>query len=497
MPLDNMPILVSFIKIIPSVFTLAFQSQLTIIEKVRAQGGIMKKEAKTRDMTIGAPLTHLIEFTIPILFGILFQQFYNTADSMIVGRLLGADALGAVGCTGNVSFLTIGLCMGTCTGFAVPVSQYFGARDEKHMKKCVGNSIWLSAAFSFFFLLLTTVFCRRILMIMRTPEDILDMAYDYLFVIFLGIPASILYNLLSAYLRALGNSRMPLISLILSSVLNILTDILFISVFHMGVGGAAWATILSQAVSGIVCLIYIVRKFEPLHVGKEDLKPDKRIVRKLLSAGLPMGLQYSITAIGGSILQASINGLGKQVITTFSIGGRVEGFLGCVFNALGSTMATYCGQNVGAGKYDRVKKGIRAALLISFVYSVLVFFVLLFFGKSVALIFVNKEETEIIGYVGKYLVILGASFILLALVNVVRPAIQGMGFASVAMFAGLCELVGRGLAGIILVPKFGFYGACFGAPAAWILADIFLVTALSLLLKKAAKKSAAPTTYDD
>ena len=210
-----------------------------------------------------------------------------------------------------------------------------------------------------------------------------------------------------------------------------------------------------------------------------------------------MGLQYSITAIGGSIRQASINGLGKQVITTFSIGGRVEGFLGCVFNALGSTMATYCGQNVGAGKYDRVKKGIRAALLISFVYSVLVFFVLLFFGKSVALIFVNKEEAEIIGYVGKYLIILGASFILLALVNVVRPAIQGMGFASVAMFAGLCELVGRGLAGIILVPKFGFYGACFGAPAAWILADIFLVTALSLLLKKAAKKSAVPTTYDD
>lgn len=446
------------------------------------------KDSKTRDMTTGSPVRHILAFAVPLFGGLIFQQLYNLVDSAIVGRLLGASALGAVGSTSCMHFMIIGFCMGTCSGFAIPLSQYFGAKDPKNMKKCVGNSIGLTAAIAVLFTVVTVLLSRNILKLMQTPADILDMADSYMRVIFAGIPVTILFNLLSAYLNALGNSKVPVVFVSIASVVNIVLDFGFIVFFRMGVGGAALATVISQAVSGIGCLIYIIRKVDALHVKKEDLIPDRRITRKLLSAGLPMGLQYSVTALGTAILQYFINGLGTVSVSAFSAGTKIDSLFGCVFDAFGTTMATYCGQNVGAGKYDRLKKGIVSAALIGFCYSVVVFTICSLFGSRIALIFLKPEETEIIALCARYLMIVTAFFPFLTLVNNLRPSIQGMGFSVVAIIAGIMELLGRGLVGIFLVPRIGYTGACFGSPIAWVFANIFLIPCCILVILKLKKR---------
>lgn len=444
---------------------------------------------EVKDLTQGNVFKLILGFSIPLLFGMLFQQFYSMVDTIIVGRYLGVNALAQVGSTGSINFMIIGFCMGVCNGFAIPVAQKFGARNYKLLRKYVFNSGLLSVVFSLVMTVIVCVLCRNILVLMNTPNDIIDGAYSYIFVIFLGIPVTYLYNLLAGIIRSLGDSKTPLIFLLISSVLNIILDLVFIIVFHMGVAGAAWATVISQGVSGICCLIFMRKRYSILKFEKDELKANGHCIRRLCYMGIPMGLQYSITAIGSVILQTAVNGLGSLVVAAVTAGGKISMFLCCPFDALGSTMATYAGQNVGAKKLERVNDGIKKSIIIGSIYSVIAFIISILFGQTIALLFVDGSQIELLAMVKKQLIIMAAFYIPLCLVNVVRFTIQGMGYSTFAICAGICEMIARALCGFILVPMFGFTAVCLASPIAWIFADAFLIPGYISVLNKMKRES--------
>ena len=437
----------------------------------------------TKDMTEGPPLKLILGFFIPMLFGLLFQQLYNMADTIIVGKFLGVKALAAVGSTGSINFMIIGFCLGVCSGFAIPVAQKFGEKNMKALRRFVANSGWLAAIFAVVMTFAVCIFCRDILVLMQTPEDIIEGAYSYIFVIFPGIPATYLYNLLSCTIRSLGDSTTPLIFLVFSSVVNVLLDLFTILVLDLGVAGAGWATITAQAVSGILCLIYMRRKFTILKMDEEEWKPDRHYMKILCNMGIPMGLQYSITAIGSVILQTSVNSLGSMAVASVTAGSKISMFFCCPFDALGSTMATYGGQHVGARKLDRIDKGLKAGTLIGCIYAVAAFAVLLFMGQWVALMFVDPGETEILKNTQLFLIANSLFFIPLLGVNVVRFMIQGLGYPRLAILAGVCEMAARSFVGFCLVPLFGYLAVCIANPVAWIAADLFLIPAYRYVMK--------------
>lgn len=440
-----------------------------------------------KDMTVGSPIKLILGFAIPLFFGMLFQQFYSLMDMIIVGKFLGSNSLAAVGATGSINFMIIGFCMGVCNGFAIPVAQRFGAKDEKMLRCFVANSVWLSVVFAAVMTVVVSVLCRNILMWMDTPADIFDGAYTYIFIIFIGIPATYLYNLLSGIIRSLGDSKSPLIFLVISSVLNIGLDIISILIFHMGVAGAAWATVLSQAISGVLCLLYIKKKFPILKIRRDEWKIRSNCIGRLCSMGIPMGLQYSITAIGSVILQTAVNGLGSVAVASMTAGGKLSMFFCCPFDAFGSTMATYAGQNVGACKLDRVTKGMLQCSLLAAAYSVLAAMVMIGFGDKLALLFVDNTEAEIIRNVEEFLMWNSLFYVPLALVNIIRFSIQGLGFGKLAIFAGVAEMIGRSIVGFGFVSVFGFTAACLASPIAWVLADIFLIPAYRYCIRKLGK----------
>jgi putative MATE family efflux protein len=444
----------------------------------------------TKEMTDGSPMKLILGFSVPLLFGFLFQQFYNLVDTVIVGRFLGVDSLAAVGATGSINFLVIGFCMGVCNGFSIPVSHKFGAGDYAGVRRYVANCVWLGIAFSVVMTVITTILCRQILVLMRTPSNIIDGAYSYIWIIFLGIPTVYLYNTVSGVIRALGDSKTPVMFLIMSSFINIALDLFFILKMNMGVAGAAWATVIAQGVSGAGCLIYMIKKFEMLHIKKGEWAADPHMMAVLCSMGVPMGLQYSITAIGAVILQSATNTLGSDAVAAVTAASKVGNFLACPFDALGSTMATYGGQNVGAGKLDRLGKGLKSCVLLGACYSVIAFIVAVVFGKYLAILFVDSSETAIIANVRLYLMINTAFYFPLALVNIVRFLIQGMGFPTFAILAGVLEMAARVIAALVLVPLLGFLGVCFGSPIAWVFADAFLIPAFYHVRKVLYKRSA-------
>lgn len=451
----------------------------------------------TQNLTKGSPVRLILGFALPTLFGLLFQQFYNVVDTMIVGKLLGAPALAAVGSTASVNFLVIGFCMGVCNGFAIPVAQRIGAGEPSKMRRYVANAAYLSALFAVVLTVATGLLCHTILSAMATPEDIFAAAYGYIFVIFMGIPAVFLYNLLSAVIRALGDSKTPVYFLALSSVLNVGLDFLLILVFHTGVAGAAIATVASQTVSGLACLWYIRLKFPILRMSPQERALDAHSVKVLCYMGLPMGLQYSITAIGSIVLQSSVNLLGSTYVAAVAAGQKLSMFFCCPFDAMGATMATYCGQNVGACKLDRLGQGIRACAWLGLGYSVVAFGVLALFAPRLLLLFLNPGEGEIIGLAAQYLVLTTAFFFPLALVNIVRFSIQGMGYSQLAVLAGVLEMGARTVTGSFLVPAFGYVAACFASPAAWICADLFLIPAAVLCIRRLRRLYGQPKLADE
>lgn len=437
-----------------------------------------------KDMTNGSPSRHILGFAVPMLFGMLFQQFYNLVDTIIVGKTLGVEALAGVGATGSINFMIIGFCMGVCNGFVIPVAQCFGAKKPADLRKYVFNGYICSIVFAIVLTLASVIFCRRILIVMNTPADIIDHAYNYIVVIFIGIPTVFLYNMVSGVIRSLGDSKTPVVFLVLSSIINVVLDFFLILVCKMGVAGAGWATVTSQLISGLTCLIYMYKKYDILKGDKSERVLDRRFITNLCMNGVPMGLQYSITAIGSTILQSAVNTLGSTYVAAMTAGSKMFNFTCCPFDALGSTMATYAGQNVGAAKIKRLGQGVRSAMIIGSVYSVLSLIALYFTTDYIALLFVNASETTIIALTRQFILASACFYIPLTGVNVVRFCIQGMGFSVFAISAGILEMIGRAFAAIILIPSIGFMGACLASPIAWIAADAFLFPAFIHCAKK-------------
>lgn len=437
-----------------------------------------------RDMTTGSSAKKLILFSIPLLIGQVFQQFYNMVDSIVVGQYVGKEAFAAVGSTGSITFFVLGLVFGACSGFAIPVAQDFGAGDVKGVRRCVANIIYIGTAFAAVMTLVTAPLTTQILELMGTKPELMEDAYDYLFWIFVGLAAQMMYNLLAGILRSLGDSRTPLVFLILSSLLNVALDILFVRNFGMGVKGASIATVLAQLVSGVCCLVYIAKKYPILHPTCEDMRPDGATIRRLLEIGLPMGLQFSVTAIGSIILQWAVNGLDLNVIASVSAAGKVQNLVVSPMDAFGVTVATYAGQNYGAGEIGRVRRGIRQVYLILLACSVVGLLINATVSDKIALLFIDASETEVIAQVRRILICNGHFYPALAAVYVLRNALQGVGFSKAAMLAGLFELVARSAMGLLVVPALGFTAVCFSDCAAWGMATLILIPLYIVLMRK-------------
>lgn len=440
------------------------------------------------DMTAGKPMKILLDFTIPVFIGNVFQQFYNMVDAIIVGKFVGTKALAAVGSTGTIMFLILGFLTGLTAGFTVLTAQKFGAGKMDEMRQTVGNAALLSIVVSVIMTAVSMAGMHSLLKLMNTPADIFKDAYAYIMIICGGIFAQVLYNILASILRALGNSKTPLYFLILAALLNIVLDLVFIVVFHMGAAGAAWATVVSQGVSGLLCLLYIIKAVPELHLSGDDWKYRPYLAKNQISVGIPMGLQYSITAIGAMMVQSALNILGAYAVAAFTAGQKVENIFSQAYVALGTAMATYNAQNVGAGNVQRVREGFRSANIIGVTYAIITGTILIFWGKYFAYLFISDNIDSVLPMVDTYVKCVGFFTIPLHFVNVLRNGIQGMGYGLLPMMSGVAELVGRGVTAVVAAHKKSYVGACLASPAAWIVATILLITMYFYVIKDTERK---------
>lgn len=440
--------------------------------------------AQSKEMTSGPCLPLIFNFTLPLLLGNMLQQTYSLIDAAIVGKFLGINALASVGASTSVVFLILGFCNGCCGGFGIPVAQKFGARDYVSMRRLVSVSLKLAGMMSVGIALITCLLCAFILRTMQTPENIFQDAYWYLLITFIGVPCTFFYNLLSSIIRALGDSKTPFWFLLFSTVLNVLLDLLCILVFHWGVAGAAIATVFSQGVSAALCYFYMYRKFEILRMQPADKRFRPELARQLIFVGVPMGLQFSITAIGSIMLQSANNALGTACVAAFTAAMRIKMFFLCMLESLGIAMATFCGQNYGAGKPERIWTGVKAASLMMIVYVAAVAIILWGFSEKFVLLFVDPSETEIIADAALFLHISVSFFPVLGLLCILRYSIQGAGYTKLAMFSGVSEMIARILVSVVAVPLWGFWAVCFGDPTAWVFADAFLIPAFIYVYRR-------------
>lgn len=447
--------------------------------------------ALERDMTVGDPGRIILDFTVPVFLGNIFQQVYSMVDTIIVGQFVGTKALAAVGATGTVNFLILGFLLGVTAGFTVPAAQEYGAGRMDRMRRSVGNAAALSAVITVVMTALSCSCMRALLTFMNTPRDIFGMSYTYIMIICAGMATQVLYNLMSSILRAIGNSRTPLYFLILSAVLNIFLDLLFVVTFHMGVAGAAYATVVSQGVSGFLCLVYTAIRVPVLRLHAADFVPDRALVFLELKVGLPMAFQYSITAIGTIMVQSSLNLLGSMKVAAFSASVKIEQMMEQFFTAQGVTMASYCAQNTGAGRYDRIRTGIHRADRQGFLYAVVVGVLMFFFGKYFTYLFVRTDAAQLIDDVGLYLRCAGIFLIPLAVIFIYRNSLQGMGYGLLPMIAGVVELAGRAGAAVISGHLRSYLGICLSSPVAWVLAAGYLLIAYRWAVIRKEKRSSS------
>ncbi|MDU4859415.1 MAG: MATE family efflux transporter [Terrisporobacter othiniensis] len=438
----------------------------------------------TNDMTQGSPLKIFIFFSIPLLIGNIFQQLYSMVDTIIVGRFVGVDALAAVGSTGSMFFLVNGMILGLTSGFGVLVSQKFGAKDEAGVKKAVASNITLTLISTFLMTVIALIVKNPLLRMMNTPENIFDNANTYITIIFAGLITQALYNMSAGILRALGDSKTPLYFLIISSILNVILDLVFIINFKMGVSGAAYATNIAQGFSAVLCLIYSYKRFQVLRLKKEDFKVETHYYTKHLKIGVPMGLQFSVTAVGIIIVQSAINVFGSIVIASYTASSKVLQLVMQPSISFGVTIATYAGQNLGAGRFDRIKNGMKIMNKVSIVTSLIAGAILIFLGKYFVTLFIENPTPEIFSYAQQVFNYSAVFFIPLGFIFVYRNVLQGMGESFVPMMAGVYELVARSIVAFTL-PKFiGFTGICLSDPIAWIAAAVPLMITYYRKMKK-------------
>jgi putative MATE family efflux protein len=444
----------------------------------------------TKNLTVGSPALLIISFTLPLLVGNLFQQFYNMADTFIVGRTIGVAALAAVGCTGSLMFLIQGFVMGFTSGTAIITAQRFGASDSAGVRRSFVASIILGGGVTLCLMILSIPFTGFMLSVLRTPAEIFEDAYAYIVVIFWGMGAVVLFNILSNVMRAVGDSVTPLVFLIIACVINIVLDYLFILVFHAGTAGAAYATVIAQIVSGLLCIFFIMKKMPLLKIRKEDWRCGREELWAHLRVALPMGFQMSIIAIGAVILQFALNGLGTAAVAAFTAAQKIDMTATLPLSSFGITMATYTAQNYGARRYDRIKKGVLQCSLISGSFSILMGILFVFAGRRFAAIFVGADSHAVeLAYI--YLVTNGSCYVILALLFIFRQTLQGLGDSLVPTIAGIMELVMRCLAVLLLSVPFGFTGICWASPLAWIGSCIPLAAAFGFKAKQLSLKALA------
>lgn len=435
-------------------------------------------------MATGSPGKNILYFALPVFAGNLFQQIYNVVDTVIVGKFVSTEALAAVGSTGTINFMILGFMTGLMAGITVLTSQRFGAEDMRGMRRSVASAGMIAIAATIILTAISLLGMHRLLVLMNTPDDIFDDAYRYIMIICAGILVQALYNLFACILRALGNSKVPLYFLLFSASMNIILDLVSIIVLKMGVAGAAYATVISQGVSAVLCFIYMVKKVPILHLTREDFHVEGRLIKNQLAVGLPMAFQYSITAIGTTMVQMALNTLGSTYVAAFTAASKCEQMAGQAYIALGSAMATFAAQNVGAGRYDRVSKGFARATMFGIIFSVVIGLVMYFFGYIVTGLFVTGDATQIEGMVDTYMKYTALFLIPLTVVNVYRNGIQGMGYGLLPMTAGIAELMGRGSVALIAIHYHSYAGVCLASPMAWILASALLLTMYFAIMKK-------------
>lgn len=460
-------------------------------ETIQNQTAAHAKTASVSDMTVGSPLRQITKFALPLILGYILQQMYLVIDAAIVGRWIGVGALAAVGASSSIMFLVMGFCNGACAGFAIPVAQSFGAKDYSKMRLYVANAVRISAVMATVVTLLSLMFCRRILQMVNTPADIFHDAYIFLMLQFAAIPLTFGFNLFSGQIRALGNSRQPFYFLITSAVVNVLLDVVLILGCGLGVAGAGIATWLSQALSVILCLWYIRKRMQLLIPKGDERRFDNKRTSILLNNGVPMGLQFSITGIGIIMLQSANNALGTTCVAAFTASMRIKYLFTCVFENIGVAMATYCGQNLGARRMDRVTKGVKDAITLMLIYFVFTFALIYPFADWMMRLFVDSGEAEVVGRAAQFMRIANYFYPALGLLTILRYSIQGLGFSNLSMLSGVMEMIARCGVSLWLVTALAWTGVCLGDPVAWIMADLFLIPAFIWVqrrLRKLAKE---------
>lgn len=441
-----------------------------------------------KNMTEGRPLRLILQFAVPLLMGNLLQQTYNIIDAAIVGRVLGTQALAAVGSTSSVQFLVLGFCIGSCAGFGVPIAKCFGAGKMEDMRNYIFNSMVIAVGVALVMTVSCALLCPWILHILSVPDEIYADAYRYQMIIFLGIPFTILYNLLSSILRSVGDSRTPFVFLAISTILNIGLDAFCIVVLKWGCAGAAFATIAAQALSGIMCAVFIWKKVPVIKPSHRECVCRAKVSKTLLVMGLPMGFQFSITAIGSMVMQSANNSLGSVYVSGFTAGMRLKQFLMCPFDAIGSAVSVFCGQNLGAGKMQRIRSGIRTGLMIAITYGLVIGVVMILFGRPLSLIFVSEEAGDVLDASAKYLRCMGYFFWSLAILNICRMSTQGLGFSGRAIFSGVTEMFARIIVSLGFVRYYGYTAICFADQTAWVTACLYIVPMCFICVKKISRE---------
>lgn len=435
-------------------------------------------------MIAGKPLKQITMFSIPIIVGNIFQQFYQVIDTLIVGRYVGVDALAALGVTVPIGFALIGFAIGLSTGFTVIVSQRFGANDEVGVRKSIAMAILATFICSIFLTIISYFATRVLLVLISTPENILNLAESYFKIIVYGIISIMYYNTFSSILRAIGDSKTPLFFLIFSSILNVVGDYICVAIFNWGVQGAAIATVMAQSISALLSLLYIIKKYPEIWPKGRDWEFDKNMFKRLFSIGIPSGFHVSVISIGVLIVQANLNNFGYEAVAGFGVGIRIESLFVQSFVGFGAGLTTYCGQNIGAMQIDRVKEGVKKTLLLTSLIAIINSIILYFFSYDIATLFIDKSNTQVIEYTVIYTQTVGKYFLALTLIFIYRSSCQGLGSGLIPMFCAFEEIVFRVIAIIFIVPKLGYLGLCLASPFAWVTTGITVFVFYKILLKK-------------
>lgn len=434
--------------------------------------------ANTRDMTTGKPAGLLLSFALPLMAGNICQQLYTMVDTMVVGQVLGVEALASLGAADWLNWLVLGIIMGFTQGFSILISQRFGAEDQDGLRKVTAMSTLLSAVIAVVVTVSSLLLAEPVLRLLNTPDNVLPGSLSYLRIIFSGSVIVTAYNMMASILRAMGDSRTPLYAMLVASVVNIGLDLLFVMGFHWGIPGAAAATVIAQGCSCLFCLA-VLRRMSVLRMTKTDWHPDGCLCRRLFQLGLPMAFQNTVIAVGGLVIQFVINGFGFLFVAGFTATNKLYGLLELAATSFGFSMATYAGQNLGAKKYRRICEGMRSALKMAVATSVIISAAMIAFGKPVLLLFISGEPGEVaqvldIAYT--YLFIMCCLLSVLYLLHLYRSALQGMGDTVIPMVSGIAELTMRIGCALLLPIWLGQYGIYFAEIAAWVGAVVILVT---------------------